>query len=254
MKIDKPQDSQWSQLRSLWQEAFSDTDAFLDGFGETAFSADRCRIATVDGRIAAALYWFECCYLGKRLAYLYAVATGKEYRGQGICHRLMEDTHRHLKQLGYAGAILVPGSESLFAFYERMGYRKCTNIREIRCTASDAAVWVERINKAEYAKLRRQLLPKNAVVQEAENLDFLETHSAFYKGKDFVLAAFGEGNTLIGVELLGNAKTAPGIVNALGFERGMFRTCGGDKPFAMYFSLDGSKLPPPAYFGIAYDL
>ncbi len=254
MTIGKPQNSQWMQLRSLWQEAFADTDAFLDDFAETAFSTDRCRIASVDGRIAAALYWFDCWYLGNRVAYLYAVATAKAYRGQGICHRLMEDTHRHLKQLGYVGVILVPGSESLFKFYERMGYQKCSDIREIHCTASDTAVSVEQINKAEYAKLRRQLLPENAVLQEGENLDFLETQEAFYRGEDFVLAAHGEGSTLLSVELLGNEKAASGILNALGFAKGMFRTYGGDKPFAMCFSFGESTLPPPAYFGLAFDL
>ena len=45
-------------LRALWQQAFHDSDSFLDRFFHTAFSPARSRLAAVDGVIAAALYWF----------------------------------------------------------------------------------------------------------------------------------------------------------------------------------------------------
>ena len=100
MIIDNPTPSQIPALRSLWREAFGDSDEFLDIFMDTAFSLDRCRCVTIGGNVVAALYWFNCSFTDMPVAYIYAVATAYEYRGQGICQRLMSDTHSHLSSLG----------------------------------------------------------------------------------------------------------------------------------------------------------
>ena len=95
MKADYPTREQTEGLCKLWQEAFGDNDAFLDAFWSTAFSSDRCRCITVDGEVAAALYWFDCRCENKPMAYLYAVATARSHRGKGLCKALMESTHTH---------------------------------------------------------------------------------------------------------------------------------------------------------------
>lgn len=252
MTIDHPKQEQIPALRGLWREAFGDSDAFLDLFRQSAYSPDRCRCVTVNGELAAALYWFDCLHGGRPIAYLYAVATAQAHRGQGICRRLMEDTHRLLAARGYAGAILVPGDEGLFRFYERMGYRTCAGVRSFACDAVDAGGTVRPIGVEEYAVLRRRYLPRGGVVQEGVNLTFLERQARFYAGDGFVLAARGEGERLIGIELLGDSASACAAVHALGYRRGVFRTVGDEVPFAMYLPFDGT-LPPPAYFGLAFD-
>lgn len=253
MIIDAPGQSQIPELRSLWQEAFDDTEEVIDDFGRTAFHTDRCRCAVTDGKVAAALYWFDCLHMGRRIAYVYAVATAKAYRRQGIGHGLMEDTHRHLGELGYEGVILVPGSKELFLYYEGIGYRTCSTIREFSCDASVKEVSLRSIDKTEYASLRRQLLPQGGVVQENENLDFLQTQDRLYAGPGFLLAAEKEGDRLSVVELLGDETKAPEIVRALGCAQGTFRVPGEGKPFAMYRPLKESALPAPTYFGLAFD-
>ena len=255
MIIDAPNRSQIPELRSLWQEAFDDTEEVVDDFGRTAFHTDRCRCAVTDGKVAAALYWFDCLHMGRRIAYVYAVATAKAYRRQGIGHELMEDTHRHLEKLDYEGVILVPGSKELFRYYEGMGYRTCSTIREFSCTAvkGEEEVLLRSIDRTEYAQLRRQLLPQGGVVQENENLDFLQTQDMLYAGPSFLLAAEKDGDRLFGVELLGDETKAPEIVSALGCVQGTFRVPGEGKPFAMYRSLKESALPAPIYFGLAFD-
>lgn len=94
MNIDVPQINQIPALRALWKEAFGDTDDFLDAFFSTAFRPNHCRLVTVDGHAAAVLYWFDCLHMDKPIAYIYAVATAKAYRGQGLCHKLMENAHQ----------------------------------------------------------------------------------------------------------------------------------------------------------------
>lgn len=254
MTIDRPTEKQTRQLRALWQEAFGDSDEFLDMFRRTAFSPDRCRCVTVDGEVASALYWFDCEYEGGKIAYVYAVATARSHRGKGYCQALLKDTHAYLSSRGYIGAMLSPGSDSLYDFYTKMGYNICTYIKEFDCPASRAEIPdLREIGKVEYASLRRAYLPEGSVIQENESLDFLEGMSRFYAGDDFVLVARKEKSHLVISEMLGNTDRAGEVVSALGCNTGSVRTVGGQKPFTMYRPLGDTSTPPPKYFGLVFD-
>lgn len=249
MNIKHPQKKDIPSLRRLWQEAFGDTDAWLDAFFDTAFSEDRCLTAWVNGQLAAALYWLDCSCRGEKCAYLYAVATAKAFRGQGLCRRLMECTHTLLRKRGYAMAVLVPGSESLFRFYGNQGYEIFGGMEEHFHTAAEAPIPLRSLTAAEYARLRGRLLPEGGIVQEGPVLDFLQTQAFFYAGDGFLLCAHKERDTLFVPELLGNAD--PGaILNAFSCREGTFRTP-GNKPFAMWLPLRHTR--KPEYFAIALD-
>ena len=241
-----------ASLLKLWQEAFGDDDAFLEAFFSTAYSADRCRCIMLDGEIAAALYWMPCEHQGKKIAYIYGVATAKAHRRKGLCHTLMADTHRILKEQGYEGTILVPQSADLEALYGSMGYSVCSQIREFVCGPQISDLQLSRINTVEYAKMRRRLMPEGGVLQEDVALDFLATQARFYAGHGFAMAAQVQGDVLYGMELLGNTTAAPGIVAALEAELGEFRIPGDEFPFAMYYPLT-ANCPEPGYFGLAFD-
>lgn len=258
LELTLPQKRHIPSMRSLWKEAFGDGDAFLDIFFDTAFAPKRCRVAAVGDEVLGALYIFDCLYQNKKIAYIYAVATRKSARGQGICGKLMDDTHSYLRDNGYAGAILVPSEPSLFGFYEKLGYSTCSAIGEFCAEASENPACVEKIEKWEYASKRRQFLPQNSVLQEDVSVDFLATYASFYKGRDFLLAAYKNGSCLRGIELFGDPQSAPAILRALDCEKGSFRTPPGlaenvaVRPFAMYICLD-KKTPSPEYFGLAFD-
>ena len=251
MRAEHPKPSRIPQLRQLWKQAFGDTDAFLDTFFSAAFSPERCRCVVTDGEVAAALYWFSCEAGGQPLAYLYAVSTAKQFRGKGLCRRLMADTHTHFKKLGYAGAMLVPGDPGLREMYRAMGYRDMTANKKFSCQAGEA-VCLEEIGMEQYAALRRELLPANSVVQEGENLRFLESFARFYRGEDCLLCAVQDGSKLTVPELLGNAAAAPGIVAALDCEDGAFAVPGQDEPFAMGIAFT-PDFQQPRYFAFAFD-
>lgn len=251
MNIDKPDKSQIGGLRTLWREAFGDTDEFLDVFFDTAFSPDRCACVIVGDDVAAALYWLDCECYGECVAYIYAVATAKAYRGQKLCHKLMEYTHKTLKESGYSSAVLVPVSPSLFGFYGGMGYKTCGYVREFKSVAGGDKIQIRRIEKDEYARLRRKYLPDGGVVQEKENLEFLKTQAEFYAGDGFVLASRVENGKFYGVEFLGDTDKIPSVLKTLGYIEGQFRTVANDREFAMYCPLNENK--PPKYFGLAFD-
>lgn len=252
MIIDRPLPEQLPQLRRLWQEAFGDTDAFLDIFFHRAFSYDRCRCITVEGDVAAALYWFDCTWNEKRLAYLYAVATAQCRRGQGLCRVLMEDTHRLLQKDGYHGAILAPQSEELFSMYGKFGYRTCTFIREFPCIAAGDPIPLTEATPAEYAAARGRLLPENSVLQEGATLEFLSTYTRLYTAPNLALAAYPNQEKLTVCELLGDPEKAPQVLTALDFREGIVRTPGSQRPFTMYlpFTEDPAM---PSYFGLILD-
>lgn len=252
MTIDAPLLSQVPELRKLWQEAFGDSEEFLDGFCRTALSADRCRCVTVDGRVVCAVYWFDCSCDGHRVAYLYALATAKAHRGRGIGRKLMGHVHELLVSQGYETVLLVPGEESLRRYYETMGYRTCTAFREFECTGGPEILQCRPVSAAAYGRLRREMLPEGSVRQEKEGLDFLALQAKFYAGNGFLLAARKEAQTLFGLELLGDANLAPAILRTLGCSEGTFRTPGGEEPFAMALPLKPNAVIPK-YFAFAFD-
>lgn len=249
MIINHPEADHIPLLRGLWKEAFGDTDAYLDDFFGIAFSPDRCLTAWEEDRLAAALYWLDCGCRGSRCAYLYAVATAKAFRGRGLCHELMSRTHFLLGQQGYAMAVLVPGSESLFRLYASMGYETFGGMDEHFLTASKIALPLRQIPAAEYAALRRELLPEGGILQEGVTLEFLKTQVRFFAAEGFCLCARIENDTLFAPELLGRAD--PGsILKALSCREGTFRVP-GSKPFAMWLPLGEAQ--KPEYFSFALD-
>ena len=256
LRISCPDNSLVPSMRELWQEAFGDSNEALDSFFETAYSPDRCRVVTCGKNLLSALYIFDCQCDGKKLAYIYAVATRKSARGQGIGGELVRDTHKYLVEKGYCGAILVPSEPSLFGFYEKLGYIRCTDICEFEAKAANEISDVRPVSKTEYAKLRKQFLPPHSVIQENENIDFLATYASFYKGEDFVLAAYKTQNFLRCVELLGHYNSASAVLRTLGCENGSFRIPTdknlNSRPFSMICRFD-EKLSLPQYFGLAFD-
>lgn len=249
MIIKNPESRDISLLRQLWKNAFGDTDAFLDKFFETGFSFDRCRILTVDGNLAAGLYWFDCLWDGKKVAYLYAVATDEAYQNKGLCRALMEDTHRHLKQSGYHGAALVPGNEGLFSLYEKFGYRSFCPMETKKVPGKAAGISLQEIDADTYNALRKSLLPADSLLQEGATLSFLATFAKFYQGDNCLLSAYEENGILHICEYFGQESTLGNIAKATNAEFAVARIPGGNKPTAMYLDFTGEE-SLPEYLGI----
>ncbi len=239
-------------LKQLWKQAFGDPEAFIDGFFHTGFRPDRCQCIYREDQLAAALYWFDCLWQGKKLAYVYAVATGEAFRGQGICRKLMADTHAHLKKHGYAGAVLVPGSTALFSMYEKMGYRGFCPMEKKTVLAAGETVQLRPVNPDAYGQLRQAYLPEDAVVHQGEILRFAAGFADFYTDGECLFCGTGEEGSFYFQEFLGDREKIPGILKALGVKKGTVRLPGGQTPFAMYYKLTDEP-GMPAYFGIPLD-
>lgn len=253
MTIENPKISHAPALRALFAEAFGESEEFLDLFFHHGYSRGRALAATEEKKLLGALYWFDCEAYGKRIAYIYGVATAKAYRGRGVCRTLMSAAHEHLWKEGYSSAILVPAEPSLFDFYSRLGYRTACGICEYEVSASDHSLPLREISVTEYAALRRGYLKEGAVIEEGPILDLLSTGAKLYTGEGVLLAARVVGNRLLCTELLGKTEKAPDILASLGCKEGLFRTVGTGRDFAMYLPLL-AEASPPTYFGIALDI
>ena len=252
MKIDHPVPKQYRQLTSLWQGAFGDSEEFIDGFFCTGFSPARCRCMVINKKVAAAFYWMDVRWNQQRFAYVYAVAVDEKRRGKGLGKRILKDVQEHLSLRGYAGVLLVPGSESLRGYYEKLGYRTCTYVHEFSARAGEEAAALRRIDREEYARLRTLLLPEGSGIEEEENIAFLETMAFFYRGENLLLAAHGENGKLWCPEYLGDPAAAPGVLKALNCAEGHFRGPGDTFPFAMFLPLK-EDARPPKHLGLAFD-
>lgn len=253
MTIDSPKTSHVPALRRLMKSAFQESEEFLDRFFKVAYSPKRARAAFIGDEVVSALYWFDCEYAGLRTAYLYAIATDEAHRGRGFGSLLVLDTVKHLSSLGYSSVLLVPASPSLFGFYEKLGFKKATEMKEFSAEASERNVSISEISAEAYAKERRKLLPQNAVIEEGAILSLVDGDLKFYTGEDFLLLAKQNGERLVAAELLGNTEAAPDILFSLGCKTGLFRTVGKGRNFAMYLPLL-AEAAPPTYFGIALDI
>lgn len=252
MKIVNPADSRIPALRRLWKDAFGDEDDFLDLFFSRGYSPDRCRCLMVEDQVAGALYWFDVTCMGRKMAYLYAVAVDSAHRGQGLCRALMADTHRHLAEHGYTAAILVPQDSRLREMYRNMGYQDATSIRENTVAAGGPSLSLTALSAQEYAASRRKLMPEGGVLQEGSGLELLSGLCRFYGGDGWLAAISLDRDGLRCPEFLGDSGIIPGLVSALGYEEGSFRTPGKTTPFAQIlpFSPDA---PVPTYFSLAFD-
>jgi len=252
MRIDHPRADQTADVRQLWKLVFSESDRFLDHFFSLAYAPERCLCAWEGKSLAGMLHWLPCRRGEDPMVYLYAVATHPAYRGKGVCRALMSAAHETLTSQGITGCLLYPQEEGLREMYRKMGYENCGGIHLLQSTAADTPIPLRQIDAAEYARLRRSLLPYNGVVQEGPTLAVLAKECRLYAGNNllFCVARLPEG--LFIPEFLGDQTAVPGVLTALGASEGVLRMPGKSFPFAMFRPL-APGIQPPAYFGLPLD-
>ena len=108
------------RTKALYREIFpEDTEEFLDFYYKER--PKRILAMEEDGQIIAMLHLnpFLLSFFGKEItaSYIYAVATKKEKRRQGIMGELLRYAFQLLKEEGEAFCILIPVAESIYSPY-----------------------------------------------------------------------------------------------------------------------------------------
>lgn len=261
MRCRKTRPEDLPQLKALWKAGFGDTDEDIDRFFTVAYP--HCLgYCAEEGSLLAALYALpQTLVLGERqekAAYLYAVTTAPEARGQGVCRALMAYAEKELRKKWFTCTLLVPGEPSLFGFYEKLGYR-AQRTHEIRALQQlpEPCGTAEPLTLAAYAGLRETLLYTSAHVR-------YDAHWLCYAGTEFYAlrlggrtgcAAVRAGNDGACVcELLPDGNMLPALSNVLGQQPARIRAPGGTQAFAMLKWLDAAKpVPEPVYLAFAFE-
>lgn len=115
------------ELKQLWKDTFGDTDTYLDLFFNHVYKEENVVVQYKGGKLIAALHLipYQMTLNGKIIpvSYICGVATIPEERGKGIMTSLMQEAHMRLRERGDELAVLIPVSNALFNYYEKMGYR-----------------------------------------------------------------------------------------------------------------------------------
>lgn len=243
-------------LRCLWKQAFGDTDALLDAFFSTAYAPERSLCAYEDEKLVAMTYWVDCRWREHKIAYVYAVATDENYRGRGICHKLLQEAHKLLREQGYYGSLLVPANPGLQGFYQSMGYKIATTLRQLTLSAEGTPdLGLQKITWQEYRQLRPRFLPKESVLHGEEVYRYLDTYLDFYRADAGIFCGTVEdgddGRCLRIQEFLGEEKSLLGVAVALRCQTVEVRL-GGNTPFGLFYHLT-KESAMPEYFGLPMD-
>ena len=249
MIIDNPRAEHLIALRRLWQQAFGDSDAFLDEFFEKGFAFDRCRCVFREGEPVAAVYRFDGAWQERKIAYLYALSVAESHRGQGLSRLLLADTHAALRQMGFAGVVLEPATQSLREYYSRLGYREFGSRQERKIRSSAEPVSVAELGLLGYEQARKKLLPQNGICQAGALTEFLQTQAVLWGGDGFVAAVSRQSPVVL--EFLGDTQKLPGLLRTWQLPQAKVRLV-GEENTAMYLSFSGES-EKPTYFGLPMD-
>ena len=225
MIIRKPTAEDLPRLAAIWQEAFGDSPEDVENFYETAFSCDRALLAQEQNPVAC-IYWIDAQIDGQKIAYLYALAVEKTYRSQGVGKTLLKEALETLKGEGYKAAILVPGEESLYTYYEKAGFVSFGKTQKSTAEKKAPGVPAKRISPETYFALRQKANPDVQWTEDA--ISYLGRFCRFYAGEDWLLALGREEVQ----EFIGNAESLPHILYTLNIEKTSV-LAPGENPCAM---------------------
>ncbi|MEG0691951.1 MAG: GNAT family N-acetyltransferase [Oscillospiraceae bacterium] len=114
-------------LKLLWAEVFHDDAECIDRFFESIFSIENTFVAVDAGGPVAMMFMLPATLAMKQNAlkagYIYAVATDKGHRGQGLMKQLEHYVSEQATLRGFCALALVPASKSLFKMYRNIGYQ-----------------------------------------------------------------------------------------------------------------------------------
>ena len=114
------------QTRALWQQVFSDSDAFVDIYFSKIYRPERNVCCLSDGRVLAALqllpHYLKWHNQQVPSAYVSGVAVREDSRCHGIGRQLVRQAHIKAYGDGIVFLFLVPANERVGQWYQSLGY------------------------------------------------------------------------------------------------------------------------------------
>lgn len=139
-----------SELSTLWQICFGDTEQYISAFMEDCFEPRNTVTVRENGVICSALYLLRgrVRISGEYFtaAYLYAACTHPDYRSKGFMGKALRFAEKLCADEGLDYICLVPAEDSLFDYYSSFGYvsafeekRLCVNRKQLELLSNGSA-------------------------------------------------------------------------------------------------------------------
>jgi len=200
-----------SQLKDIWQECFGDEMEYIDFFFDNILKKApyyKNLLVALDGIAPVCMLtmipaWIQLKSKKKKVYYIYGVATTQSHRGRGYAAGLLAYAGE-LAQKEDAALMLVPASESLFTYYEKLGFatgfyikketydRKEENEKiyakekESNILKFSPTVQVSEIEEEAYFSLRmKQIKDVGDIYWEEEEIHYALLENAFLGGKSY---------------------------------------------------------------------
>lgn len=247
-------------LKRLWHVCFGDDPAYISLYFDR-FPPQSVAVLRRAEQILSMVVCFDVTYIsadGDEApgAYLYAVATAPEARGQGCCRRLLDWTETALKSRGCRFTCLRPATGALETMYGKLGYAPAFTCRNRLVTAKAADMTLRDIDPQRYFRLRELFLqarflswPEQAIAHAGRLGRLLELESARHLACAYVEQT-PKGAAV--KEFLGDEACLPALAAQLGVETLPVRAPGEALPFAMAKTL--CPMPQPTgWLGFAFD-
>lgn len=213
-------------LKNLYRACFADPEEYIDAFFAFAMEKYPPAVYRVGDSIAAMAFMLPApVQLGKgteKGIYFYALATRPDFQGRGIMSELMTWCENYQREQGVLFTTLVPGSESLFRFYEKRGYltdfyaRICHVAAMPVCTAEFPTLTA----KALFARRQAHFAGRELTLfRGEESISFSLAVAAEGGGFALDLGALVPGGYAVGLE-----SEEKRVIRELGVKEGAFST------------------------------
>lgn len=128
-----------NDVLKLFSTGFDEPKRWVDWYFNNVYNDDKALVSYCDDTPAACLmtdpYKLKLGPTTVDMAYISCCTTAPRFRGQGLMSRLLVDTLLESASKGYAVASLIPASESLYFFYDRLGFATVFYADEQRFTS-----------------------------------------------------------------------------------------------------------------------
>ena len=264
-----PLESDYENLKALWQTAFDDSKESLDYFFKSTVSPNRVLAVFSDNKPISALYMLESEIIVKReiysAYYIYAVCTHPDFRGKGLMKCLFEELFRVAKSRNIDYLFLVPEEEYLFRIYERLGFKNGFSYSEKVLFKNAPEGFEETENrKISYTDYRKSIFENLrdvpvAILKEATFKSFFnsvsgEVKTVFVENEGYALYEETE-NQLTVYELFGNEKLLLNMIfQNTEKEEIIYRQAANENtiPYGMVYKLNDVPEIRNGFFGIPY--
>lgn len=136
-----PNDQDLPAIKTLWQEAFHDSQEDTDFYFNLRHQHENMLVFKDGDQVLGMLSMLPLVLQSGNTSYdaryVFAVATRKAARGQGISSKLLVQAHQSMKNQGLWASVLVPANAALFDFYLKRGYKNQFYVRELHLTKAE---------------------------------------------------------------------------------------------------------------------